>query len=245
MPSSTPPGAPAIDRVLVPHALLVGTITRTVSPPRETSRLAELDDEREIASACRAVRRTAAAAGVSGGTDAAPVLHVGLVGTITSDGAADYTVDELDGSSDESDVEDEGGGPLTGLSPQPGLPFDDGSPNACAFIAEAPWREPGADGAPLAEATVVELLAANLLHELGHFAGLAHPSEADGRTFDLLDDTPRCTEPDVESCGLAGGAGNLMFHSGDERTLPWTLTPDQARVLRVHPLFRPLDTGAR
>ena len=246
----------AADRVLAPHALRLGEITRTVSPPRETARLADLDDEREIAEACRVVRRAGASVDGARTTSGAPVLHVGFVATITSDGAADYTVDDRDieeiadvGDEDGGDEgwgDDEGSGaPLTGLSPQPGLPFDGESPNACVFVAEAPWREDGLDGEPLDETIVVDLLVANLLHELGHFAGLAHPSEADGQTFDLLDDTPRCTAPDVESCGLAGGAGNLMFHSGDERTLPWTLTPDQARVLRVHPLFRSIAESAR
>lgn len=228
----------ALERTLAPHALGIGALTTSAASARETSRLAELDDEREIGRACRAARRAGRAAREAGDAarnapdaDDAPALHVGLVREIS----ARLVWTGLVG--DEADDD----GALTGLSPQPGLPFDDESANACVFVAEGPWRDPGADGRPLDEATVVELLAANLLHELGHFAGLAHPSEADGVTFDLIDDTPRCTSPDVETCGVAGGAGNLMFHTGDERTLPGTLTPGQADVLRVHPLFRPVD----
>ena len=220
----------ALERTLAPHALGIGALTTSAASARETSRLAALDDEREIGRACRATRRAGRAArGPAGTDDATPVLHAGLVREISAalvwSGLADDAADD--------------GGALTGLAPQPGLPFDDESANGCVFVAEGPWREPSADGDALDEATVVELLAANLLHELGHFAGLAHPSEADGVTFDLIDDTPRCTSPDVEICGVAGGADNLMFHTGDERTLPWTLTAGQAAVLRVHPLFRP------
>ena len=226
----------ALDDMLAPHALGIGTVTVTVAAEAVSTRLAELDDEIEITAACHSARRAlpgasrtapaaapaaAPASGESTGTPARasteanpprPPLHVAFVAEI---------------------VDAEGEDWLTGLAPQPGSPFDDTSPNGCVFIGERAWTADRLD-----PDTVVELLAANLLHELGHFAGLAHPSEVDGTTFDLLDDTPRCTVPDPLDCGAAGGAGNVMFHSGDADTLPWTLSADQAWVLRRHPLFR-------
>jgi len=230
-----------LDRMLVPRALASGTLTASIGAPTERARLGRLDDERELAEACRAIRRAAQAAARGeesvGGRDAdseapvesggVPPLHVGLVAEIDAAliGTDADVGAELDDQSDDSDL-------LTGLSPLPGLPYEQESPNGCVFIAEQAWSG-------LERGLVVELLAANLLHELGHFAGLSHPSEADGRTFDLLDDTPRCTRADAETCGPAGGADNIMFHSGDESALPWHLSADQAWVLRRHPLFRP------
>ena len=223
----------AFERMLAPHALAVGAIEVTVGSRRERRRLAELEGEEELAEACRAIRLAGDEAGSAdaresgAAAETAPVFHVGFVAEIVDAGES-IAIDEGDWT--------------TGLAPQPGMVWDERSPGACAFVAERPWRERDTDGRVLDEATVVELLAANLLHELGHFAGLAHPSEVDGVTFDLLDDTPRCTSPDADVCGIAGGADNLMFHSGDAATLPWTLTPEQAWVLRRHPLFRPVAT---
>jgi len=235
---------PALDRVLAPHALGIGTIEVGVASVRETNRLSDLRNERDTAEACRVIRR----AGPSPDDGGTPALHIGFVATLAGDLAwSPAAADDLDTVDRRVDADeawnDEDGGELTGLSPQPGLPFDLESPRACVFVAEQPWRRGYADGEAPDEETVVELLAANLLHELGHFAGLAHPSEADGETFDLLDDTPRCAAADPGICGAEGGADNLMFLSGDETTLPWTLTENQAWVLRRHPLFRPASIG--
>jgi len=197
-------------------------MTVSVASPRQTARLTELDDENEIASACRDIRQ----AGPLG------ALHVGLVATISSNLVSEQ------GWTDDPEAEST---PLTGLSPQPGLLFDDESPNACVFVAEQPWRDGYEIGKEPTEEKIVELLAANLLHEMGHFAGLAHPSEADGVTFDLLQDTPECKAADQLLCGPDGGANNVMFLAGDESTLPWTLTPNQAWVLRRHSLFKLAD----
>ena len=102
----------------------------------------------------------------------------------------------------------------------------------------------------------IESITATLLHELGHFVGLAHTSEADGRVFDVLGDTPRCEAErhdgagpnakdgvvDERECADGGGANNVMFWSAEVGAGPWTLTPAQAWVLRRHPLFYPADT---
>ena len=59
-----------------------------------------------------------------------------------------------------------------------------------------------------------------LAHELAHFLGLFHTSEADGRVYDALEDTPECRlEDDGDGDGLdpadceSLGADNLMFWS--------------------------------
>lgn len=76
------------------------------------------------------------------------------------------------------------------------------------------------------------LTAQVLAHELGHYLGLFHTSEANGATHDPLPDTPECQQigpscPDVN---------NLMFpYAGTGHT---TVTVDQGFVLGVNPLTK-------
>ena len=79
-------------------------------------------------------------------------------------------------------------------------------------------------------------LGRTLAHEIGHFLGLFHTSEQDGRVFDPLPDTPECpTEMaagDVlqpEDCEGAGN-DNLMFWAKSESS---ALTGDQQDILRA------------
>ncbi len=70
----------------------------------------------------------------------------------------------------------------------------------------------------------LEATAHVLAHELGHFLGLRHTVELDGRT-DALDDTDEA---------------NLM-HPNPGLASSHGLSPSQARVMRSHPFVRPLE----
>ena len=90
-------------------------------------------------------------------------------------------------------------------------------------------------------------LAVTTWHEAGHLLGLFHTTELEGEVFDPLADTPECDagvfdddgdgEVTEEECGVDGGGDNFMFHDSDATTL----TADQAAVLRLSPLFRPVE----
>jgi hypothetical protein len=101
-------------------------------------------------------------------------------------------------------------------------------------------------------------------HEVGHFLGLYHTTEADGMWFDPLTDTPRCPcstcapATEVAKCGDptlptwlysssctgtpagCGGEDNLMFWLVSQLTIPapGTISPQQAQVMRANPLVQ-------
>jgi hypothetical protein len=99
-------------------------------------------------------------------------------------------------------------------------------------------------------------LAANLLgetagHEMGHYLGLLHTTERNGRLFDILPDTPVCPRAtrdldadervSVDECrGL--DANNLMFWQAGGITVgivrQTEITPDQAHVVHFSPIAR-------
>ena len=72
-----------------------------------------------------------------------------------------------------------------------------------------------------------------LAHEVGHYLGLFHTSEVNGRGFDPLDDTPQCRDnfpngcPDLE---------NLMFPLA--RASAAELSPLQISTMRNNPLTK-------
>jgi hypothetical protein len=85
-------------------------------------------------------------------------------------------------------------------------------------------------------------LGRTLAHELGHYLGLFHTSEANGCVRDVLPDTAACLpEDDVDDDGLdaidcaAKGADNLMFFA---RTSGTVLTQQQLEVLRSAPILQ-------
>jgi len=85
-------------------------------------------------------------------------------------------------------------------------------------------------------------LGRTLAHEIGHYLGLFHPSEANGCVRDVLADTPECLiEHDVDGDGLEisdcvdRGSDNLMFFARNTGT---TLTPQQIEVLRSAPILQ-------
>jgi hypothetical protein len=79
-------------------------------------------------------------------------------------------------------------------------------------------------------------LGRTLAHEIAHYLGLFHTSEADGSVYDALADTPECRGDrdaagdglDADDCQDAG-ADNLMFWA---RTTGTQLTADQRAVLK-------------
>jgi len=85
-------------------------------------------------------------------------------------------------------------------------------------------------------------LGRTLAHELAHYLGLFHTSEANGCVREALDDTPECrVEQDVDGDGLGvtdcleHGADNLMFFAKTNGT---ELTPQQIEVLRSAPILQ-------
>ncbi|MCA9566216.1 MAG: hypothetical protein KC656_00160 [Myxococcales bacterium] len=69
-----------------------------------------------------------------------------------------------------------------------------------------------------------------LAHEAGHYLGLFHTSEQVPGRHDPLADTPE------------GPSDNLMYWYAAEAPDGFLLTPEQGRVIRRHPLVRPLES---
>ena len=213
------------DGVLQPHRLSVGEVEVYVADVEERAAYAVIDehDDEQIANACRAMMSR---------VDGLRALNVVYVETLVSE---------------------EGGS--AGFSPVPGTILEREATNACVFVGDTAFVVAPEEG--FEQFMVDELHAATVLHEGGHFMSLEHPSEITGDNFDHIDDTPECDvatydgrndkwtgEPGVRDgdvtdyeCGFDGGADNILFYSGVIEFAPFTLSPDQAWVLRRHPLF--------
>jgi hypothetical protein len=85
-----------------------------------------------------------------------------------------------------------------------------------------------------------------LAHELGHFLGLWHPTERDGKRFDPLDDTPECPlgkdanqdgVVDVAECAGLGADLVMFWFAGPS---DGGFSPQQQAVLLGHPLVLPV-----
>jgi hypothetical protein len=98
-------------------------------------------------------------------------------------------------------------------------------------------------------AVAVDMMAGNpgafgrtLAHEIAHYLGLFHVSEADGVVLDNLEDTPECRSErdrngnglDVDDCA-EHGANNLMFWA---KAPGIVLSEQQRAVLRSSPILR-------
>jgi hypothetical protein len=89
-------------------------------------------------------------------------------------------------------------------------------------------------------------LASIISHEIGHYMGLYHTTEADGAQFDPLSDTPECPPSrdangdgnlSAAECGV--GANNLMFWQASAQPAEQTLSPAQDWVLLRNPMVLP------
>jgi hypothetical protein len=106
-------------------------------------------------------------------------------------------------------------------------PFDADRPNAAVLVATTPYTSPDGrlDGAGLGS---------TMAHEIGHYAGLYHTSEANGALHDPLPDTPMT--------GAADFSRNIMTPGGGAYRN--SLTEDQAFVIKHHPLCVPIEIMA-
>jgi hypothetical protein len=139
-----------------------------------------------------------------------------------------------------------------GLSPSPGNIMNRDSSESCFYVGYSAYEDNTTAGR--------EMMGGNILHEGAHFLSLHHPTEGNGLTFDYINDTPECdlatydgrdNDRDFENisiagvtdgqiddyeCGLEGGARNFLFYSGVEHYLPFTMSNEQAKIFRRHPL---------
>lgn len=92
-------------------------------------------------------------------------------------------------------------------------------------LADAVYVRFGACDAlePVAYWPSAQMLGKVIAHEVGHFLGLYHSVEASGVT-DLLDDTD---------------ATNLMYYHPLDAAVTGGFSPEQGRVMRMHPLVAP------
>lgn len=141
-----------------------------------------------------------------------------------------------------------------GVSPGAGVILDAVSHATCFAVARIPYSTFFAQNED-------EMQATNILHEAMHFMSIPHTTETNGLVFDKIADTPECSaaiydgrnnesfnEPGVKDgevtdheCSFEGGANNVVFHGGHPDFLPYSITADQAWVLKRHPLTRLAD----
>ncbi len=106
-------------------------------------------------------------------------------------------------------------------------PFDADRSNAAVLVSTDAYTSNGFLN--------VEGMASTMAHEVGHYLGLYHTSESSGTQHDPLPDTDECTDA---SCSPAFD-NNIMTAGGGEERM--AVTPNQAFVMRQHPLCKPMD----
>ncbi|MBI5814598.1 MAG: hypothetical protein HZB29_03205 [Nitrospinae bacterium] len=87
-------------------------------------------------------------------------------------------------------------------------------------------------------ADMLRIAAETAAHELGHFLGLFHPSESDGKTYDPISDTPECHAGEKPSPANCPDGTNLMFWISGDGVTQETLTAGQKGVLQRAILVR-------
>lgn len=117
---------------------------------------------------------------------------------------------------------DDGGNAIAGYSLALPGPFAADRATSAVLVSTAPFA--GSDGTLDTRA-----LAVTCAHELGHYLGLYHTSERDGREHDPIADTAECAG-DAE----CPDAVNVMFWTGGAAR--GKLTAGQGAVMRLHPL---------
>lgn len=92
-------------------------------------------------------------------------------------------------------------------------------------------------------ADCVDAYAALLSHEIGHYLGLYHTTEADYMAEDPFSDTPVCTKKESgDDLGQCPDREYVMFPVLSERNFMWS--PGQVTVVRTHPIVRTVATIA-
>ncbi|MCG3172428.1 MAG: hypothetical protein GMKNLPBB_00580 [Myxococcota bacterium] len=130
---------------------------------------------------------------------------------------------------------DEPGFTILGISSGiPGPPLTQGTIKSGTIVALLPdWRKR------------LDRVTGTITHEVGHFFGLYHTSEADGKFHDPLTDTPECPASkdankdgrvDLVECVGAGG-DNLMFWLSSGKP-DLVLSPNQSFVLTRNPFTK-------
>ncbi len=216
----------SINTILAPHSLQIATVNVLKATEAEVTRFADInaEDDEQSAEACRAMQAA---------TTDKLALNLVYARALTSN---------------------EGGGPA-GFSPSPGIILDDQAGNGCFFVGQTAYVAEPEFG--FTQELADQMMAGNILHEAGHFMSLQHPTEEAGDDFDQLLDTAQCDAATYDGrddavfgvpgeldgvvtdfeCGIAGGSKNFLFYGGVPQFLPFEMSPDQARVLRRHPLF--------
>ncbi|MFT4714823.1 MAG: hypothetical protein ACI8W1_003328, partial [Candidatus Azotimanducaceae bacterium] len=88
--------------------------------------------------------------------------------------------------------------------------------------------------------------AAVLVHEIGHYLGLAHTTEDRFQAYDYVDDTPQCLEGahDINLDGIANQSecpdgANIMFWMDEFIFVKDTFSQDQQTVIHLAPIGVP------
>jgi hypothetical protein len=113
------------------------------------------------------------------------------------------------------------------------------NPGALGYSASAP-------GLPLVHGTQISGLvmigsgqskdALTLRHEMGHYAGLSHTSEAEPGVGDRLGDTPFCANVNVQQLGCPD-VDYLLFPYAIPGS-PYLVSPLQKKVIQASPIYR-------
>lgn len=96
----------------------------------------------------------------------------------------------------------------------------------------------------------IDSTAAILVHEIGHYLGLAHTTEDRFQAYDYVNDTPQCLQEahDLNLDGIANQSecpdgSNIMFWMDEFIFVKDTFSQDQQRVIHLAPIGVPI-TGA-
>jgi hypothetical protein len=114
---------------------------------------------------------------------------------------------------------DDGNGPVAGYALGLPGPFAAGRPTAAVLVSAAPFASPSTG------VLDTEAMGVTCAHEIGHYLGLYHTSERDGRQHDPIGDTPECA-----GASACPDAGNVMFWTGGGARSK--LTVGQGAVMR-------------
>jgi hypothetical protein len=201
----------AIDNILKQQGMQLGMIDFFESSTEEKARFSR-SDENALSAICQSM-----------------ALHTGNTRAWNMALVDEYSMFIADDEEAES---------VFGMAPLPGIAFAPGSLNSCGVIA---WEAHAGD---------YNELGATIVHEGSHFLGLPHTTESSGTVFDLFSDTPNCPAEiyDVDASGevensecTEAGSDNYMFWQSSGLVKDFIISPQQAWVIRRHPLFYPLE----